>query len=231
MRLGELSRYESLKEASIWLQHGIEAAGDQFPERAAALYLTMGGVRTDTGDYAGALVDIEKGMNLLPAKPGRFHIDALTFLGTIYSYQGDIQKGMSFTRQALELSQKLRMHFRTASLMSNLSLDQFFSGNWMDGIVTGREALSLAERLGSQQQRVRLILNTGWMHILTGDDAIAERLLKSSLALSQEHNLRDFELLSQANLADLYIRQGKYEAAKTSIQTAEKLVEAMQKRA
>ena len=217
--LGELLQYEDPVEALEWLLRGQEAlAGIGDVEQNAALSLLVGNVHILAGNYEAALQAVEKGLAQLPERPSDLHIDAYINLGTIYAYQGDVHRSNAYTRQALALSQALGDDFRRVTILGNLGLDEFMSGDWPAGVRETSQALELAEQLGSKAQQARLALSLGWMCMNQGDDHAARAHLSRCLEIAQMGKLNEFLISGNATLADLCLRQGELTLAAEAVQ-------------
>lgn len=218
--MGRLLEQESPDQALAWLQRGLEELAGIGDQSEAALYVRIGSVHIATGDYPAALAALEKALNLLPQEPSQLRASALMNIGNIYSSQGDISKGTSYARAAMEIGRQLHNPFLLLAIQSNLGIDKEIAGDWQGAIADYREALALAERLGSVADQVRLGVSLGTLYIKLGDDGLANEHLTHVIDSARQHRNREVLTYALATLADLRLRMGELDMAEPLLDEA-----------
>jgi ATP/maltotriose-dependent transcriptional regulator MalT/transcriptional regulator with XRE-family HTH domain len=226
--IADLLRLEKPQEALAWLRQGLQAIAELDSAEHAALLIQVGDIQMTLGNYDEALGALKEGLAHLPEGPSRRRGEALKNLGAVYSAQGDISRAKWVARQALEVSRQLHDSFQETFILSNLGIDKYISGDWVSAMEDFQQALRLAERIGSVEQKTMLNLNLGAAFIYLGEDKRARTHLLDSLELARQNNLQMFEVLSQYRLADLEIRQEKWAEAAVSLAQAEQLALAIE---
>jgi tetratricopeptide (TPR) repeat protein len=225
MGMGASLRHEAPQSALEWIRRGRDGldARELQPE-AAALQILMGSAHMRIGEYQEALEAVHRGLAMLPAGHSQLHADGLNLLGIMYGSKGDIEQRDTYSAQALVVCRELHDSLRTISILSNLAVDKYVTGDWAGAIADCREALSLAEQLGSQTHRLGLIQNLGIMLINSGDDAAALDYLTKNRALAHANRVIEYEIGCLIGLADLYLRRDEPEEAIPLLTEAEQLI-------
>ncbi|HUL11090.1 MAG TPA: tetratricopeptide repeat protein [Methylococcaceae bacterium] len=224
--MGELLEYESPLEALDWLQRGLAELPEDSRQEESALHIHIGIVHINLGSYADAKSALEHSLDLLPISPSQLRGTTLTNLGGIYFYhEGNVQNAIECALKALEISHQLHDHFQSATILSNLGIYKFTEGNWADAIADFQQAYTFAEHLGSQTIKAAAEGNIGIAYTNMGNDQTALKHLGDSLAVAHQSNLHLLEGIAQFHLSDLHIRRGEWEAAKQSLQEAERIAQ------
>jgi serine/threonine protein kinase/ATP/maltotriose-dependent transcriptional regulator MalT len=221
--MGNLLEHEAPPQALDWLKRGLEELGQANREEQASLQIHISSVHIAMGNYDTALKAVQKGLDLLPAGPSQTRASALIDLGTIHALQGDIEKGNSYTLQALEIAQQLHDHFCLAKIWYNLGFDCFDLDDWPGAAANFEQALKLAKQLGNVSRQVNAQNMLGALHTKLGDYDVAGSYLSQAYTLAQDKNLRHYLPYILKNLADLLLRQGEWEAAEIALDEAEPL--------
>lgn len=221
--LGELMEQENPEEALHWLQQGLAlvVGSNEFEE--AVLYVDMGMVHMFLGHHLEALEALERGLARLPEEASQLRVTAMMGLGIVYYEQGDVARAVEITLQSLTMSQQLNDHFQTAELLNTLGTYKFDAGDWPGAVTDFRQALHIADRLGSDKIRAQSEGNLGVAHIYLGDDETALQHLTSGLNLAHQTSQRIYEAQFQLSKADLCIRRQAWPAAITELSEVERL--------
>jgi ATP/maltotriose-dependent transcriptional regulator MalT len=226
--IADLLRLEKPQEALAWLRQGLQALAEADPPESAALLIQMGDIQMTLGHYDEALVVLEQGLAQLPKGPSQRRSEALKNLGAVYSSKGDIDRAKWVATQALVISRQLHDSFQETFILSNLGIDKYISGDWSSALKDFQQALRLAERIGSAEQKTMLNLNLGAACINLSDDQRADAYLQASLQLARQNHLQLFELLVHFRLADLEIRREQWAEAALLLHQAEQLALALE---
>jgi tetratricopeptide (TPR) repeat protein len=229
--MGDLLRYESPQEALHWLLQGLSELAGANTREEAALRIKVGLVQVSTGDLAAALRSLEQGLTLLDESPGSLRATALLNIGNVYAYRGDLKKSSEYSLLALEISEQLHDYFQIVGILNNLGIDQDIAGKWDDAIAKYEKALALAKQLGDVRRQTGLELALGNIYIKRADDEAAGTHLSNCLALARAHHLRKHLVWADSSLADLHLRQGKWEEAKPLLIEAEQVALALEAKA
>ncbi|MEZ4713529.1 MAG: tetratricopeptide repeat protein [Caldilineaceae bacterium] len=225
--MAELLELDTPADALTWLERGLRETADLESAESAALQIKMGTARLYLGRYEAARAALENGLAQLAPGPSQLRSAALTNLGSVHFFQGDLARARQLYEQALAMSQQLHDRLRSVNNLSNLAINKFCQGHWRDAIVDWQAALTLAESLGSAKLQAEVTVNLGAAYINTGDDAQAARHLRRSLQLASAHNLHVIEAFAQLRLADLHIRRADWSAAAAYLTAAEKVARAI----
>jgi ATP/maltotriose-dependent transcriptional regulator MalT len=221
--MGELLEQESPQEALQYLQSGLKELAGVDSQESAALSITTGAVQMILGNYADAVAALTTGLENLPAGPSQLRANALKNLGAVYMFQGDIERSLQFSLEALENSRRLNDHFQVASILINLGVTKFINSDWSGGIADFKQGLILSERLGSAKVTASLNVNLGAAYINVADDDAAFEHLSRGLEQAQENRLHHIGTIALLRLADLHIRRAEWAQAQGRLQEAEQL--------
>lgn len=222
--LGELLQQESPQEALTWLRHGLEEIGEAQTMEKAKLHLTIGTILMWLGNYAEAAATLEKSLSLFPDEPSQWRATALENLGVIaIEHRADFESGITLTQAALETSEHVHDHFKSAEILTSLASYKMNAGDWLSAMDDFHQALALAEQIGSEKACARLEVNLGTAYIDRGEYSEAQQHLKAGLGLAQSTHQTFLENICMLSLAELQLRQGNWEAAADSLSEAEQL--------
>lgn len=221
--MAELLEFEDQGEALAWVQRGLQYAGDRLPLEQAALLIRAGMIYINLGNLEDSQKSLEQGLERLPQGPSQLRSQALTQLGGLHFFQGDLEQAKACALEALEISRALHDYFQVASILSNLSTYRYTGGDWQGAIADFNQALELAENLSSQKLRVAVEVNLGTAYINTGEADLAQKHLERGLELARENDFPLIEIVALFRLADLHVRSKKWEAAWPLLQDAERL--------
>jgi tetratricopeptide (TPR) repeat protein len=219
--MAELLEFEDQSEALAWVQRGLQYAEDQFPLEQAALLIRAGMIYINLGNPEDSQKSLEQGLERLPQGPSQLRSQALSQLGSLHFFQGDLERAKACALEALEISRALHDHFQVASILSNLSTYRYTEGDWQGAIADFNQALELAERLGSQKLKVALEVNLGTAYINTGEADLAREHLEQALELARTNAFPLIEIVALFGLAELGVRRKDWQDALHLLQEAE----------
>ena len=227
--LGELLQQESPQEALSWLQRGLaeDVALDSLEE--AGIRIAMGTIHMWLGNYEDATPALENGLSLLPDSPSQLRATALENLGVVtVEHEGNVEKGIALTQEALQISQQMRDHFKTAEVLTTLGSYRYNAGDWPGAMADFHQGLALAEQIGSEKAVAFSKITLGTVLIDLGDDEEAEKHLEDGLHLAKETNQLVDTCICLLSLADLKLRQNQWEIAENFLHQAEQLNDQIQ---
>jgi tetratricopeptide (TPR) repeat protein len=223
--MGRLLEQEDPQNALEWLHQGLSRLGESENKEKASLYIQIGAVELNRGNYFDAQASLERGLRLLPENSLPEISMALTNLGVAYFSQGEANHAMEYTLDALEINQKLNNHFQSIDTYNNLGVYRFSALDWVGAISDWNRAVNLANRLGSGTYRTAPEGNLARAYIKTGQEKKALLHLENVLGLARKHNMRLFESQANYDLATLFIRSGDWQACLEHLHEAERIAQ------
>ena len=156
----------------------------------AALRIRIGRSLIYQGKHAEAIAALEQGLALLPPGPSRLHIVALGNLGTCHSIQGDVERGITYYRQGLEIAWQMDDYWMMIEGWHNLGIELDAAGRWAEALAQLQQALEQAERLGGLRQQAREWLGLGVTLLKQGDHESATSSLGKCIAIARSQICR-----------------------------------------
>lgn len=212
-RLGRALQFSFPEQALSWVAKGFEAIGtNTLPDIEANLHVTQGSALVTRARYDQALNALERGLALLPSKPGELRVDALINRSAAL-FQIDVKRAATVAREGLLVCDGLREEqgvddgVRRIALLTNLAVATFADGEWTMAREAFAKASKLAETWGSKAQQLRLKQNLGVIAIDMGDDELAERTLGEVCSAATNDELHQFSVACLSGLADLRLRR------------------------
>jgi tetratricopeptide (TPR) repeat protein len=160
------------------------------------------------------------GLGLLPSTPSAARISGLTNLGIIYAIWGQSAPAIEAWRQAIEDAQALGDNRRLADLYSNIGAAETRQGRFGAAIVEKNAALDLYRRLGDPVGETRIQLNLAEDHLFLQEWEPARSQLALALNSARSHGLKDLELSTLINGAQLELHEQQLAAAEATLQAA-----------
>ena len=112
--------------------------------------------------------------------------------------------------QALELSRQLDDLYGLLGILSNIGIDKEIGGDWAGAAADYREALRLAEQLGSLAEQARIHNLLGTLRLHEGDDAAAEGHLQRAIAIFRQIDNPEYLAATLPVLAQLHLRRQEW---------------------
>ena len=191
--------------AARWYGAALELWPPHDAERPRLL-LRLGRARMH-GEQAGGELLAEARDGLLAQGDREAAAEAEALLGLLTSWQGQGQRGTEHTRRAVALLEDAGPSPTKAYALAVLAQDLMLRAETAEAIQIGRQALSMAERLGLHQDRVGALMAIGLARVLSGElGSIAD--LEQAIAIAVEHNL-PVSAVAYGNLASCLITLGQ----------------------
>lgn len=219
--MGATLEHQTPDEALRWLEQGLAVADDAALQ--AALHNRVGSVQIGLGRYDAAIASLDHALSLLPDTASQLRATVLTNLVTAHSWSGDAAQTADYTAHALEASRQLHDLYGLLSIISNIGIDKEISGDWAGADTDYREALRLAEQLGSQAEQARLHNLLGTLRLHQGDDAAAGSHLVVGIALFRQMGNPEYLAATLPVLAQLHLRRQDLASAGAALAEAEAL--------
>jgi tetratricopeptide (TPR) repeat protein len=228
--LGELLQQADPEAALTWLQQGLDLNAGADAEQEAALCIAAGTIHMWLGNFVEAAENLQAGLDLLPAGPSQLRATALENLGVVaVQGQGEMERGIALTQEALAISRRIHDHFKTAEILSTLGAYRNMAGDGDGAFAELHQALALAQQIGSEKLLAAVEINLGSVGLDGGPEGYADvrAHLTRGLALARKTGQSVFESISLTNLAELMIRQEEWTTAGDYLTEAETLAIAL----
>lgn len=229
--MGELLRAQSPPEALEWLRRGLAFAAEAHSVEEAVLHVRIGAVLIAMGDQAAATESLEKGLSLLPAEANGVRATALSNLANLYLQQGQFARAKDHTLRVLQIRQHLQDSWGIVAARHNLGILLEIAGEWLEAEQAYRQALTLAEHVGSAPQQAREYLSLGSLAIKQGRAEQAEKQLKRCETLAHQHNLKRVLAYVLCNFASVHIQRRDWDGAESVLRAAEQMAAALNAKA
>jgi DNA-binding SARP family transcriptional activator/tetratricopeptide (TPR) repeat protein len=149
--------------------------------------MRLGNVRGFTGDFPGAIRDLELALRLYRELGNRLgQTDALTRLGDVRILTGDFPGAARDLREALRLSRDLGERLGQAHVLIRLGKVRRLTGDFPGAVGDLEQALHVYQDLGYQLGRATALSRLGDVRILTGDFLSAARDQEQALELYRD---------------------------------------------
>ncbi len=149
--------------------------------------MRLGNVRGFTGDFLGAVRDLEQALRLyqeLGYRSGQ--ADALTRLGDVRTMTGDFPGAARDLREAFQLSHDLGEQLGQAHILIRLGRARRMTGDFPGAVRDLEQALHLYRELGYRSGQATALSRLGDVRILTGDLPGAARDQEQALQLYRD---------------------------------------------
>jgi class 3 adenylate cyclase/tetratricopeptide (TPR) repeat protein len=124
-------------------------------------------------------------------------------LAFIDNWQGDYSSAVLRAEEGAEISRHHNLAFSLVVASMSLGLSLTGRGNYDRGISVFKEGLALAEKIGEEFHRNRLINCIGWVHAECGNLALATEYNERSAQLSGERGDVEARSNAELNMGDL----------------------------
>jgi predicted ATPase/class 3 adenylate cyclase len=153
----------------------------------AEVYLGLGDVATEVGDYDSAPGLFEQGLVIMRELDDKWGIaSALRLLGWCAMRPGDYTLAKEYLEEALILFREIGNETGIASSLSGLGEAALRQGDYKEADGFLSESLELRRRLGSKWGIAASLGSIAWAALRQGDLQRARSMLKESLAIRQE---------------------------------------------
>jgi predicted ATPase len=210
--------YEKRSEYSLaqeWVDRGLRYLNLQ-PETVelARLYNLSGWLHMRQGDYAGALVELEKAFSAAQAANAPAEAtNTLTVQGAVANRQGRYPDAQAYLERALAAARAANDKRAEASAQNTLGLVYFNRGDFVRSAECQEQAIALRRAIGDRQGEVSPLGNLASTHWARGDYAKARQAYDTELRLAHEIGDRWAEGAALNNLGTLYTELGSYQEA------------------
>jgi CHAT domain-containing protein len=140
-------------------------------------------------------------------------------LGLVHEQTGQLQVAEADYRQALDMARQQQDKNQTIIALLELAFVYVQTGDWGQAEKLSQEGMDLAQREQNHPLELQALLEQGLIASHRGDTSTAEKLL-IGVARDPDHEYKSAIWGAQAQLANLYAKEGKIAAANTEYQLA-----------
>ncbi len=200
----------------------VDAAADVEPSTRSIVAYQAAWTDYHQGDLDGARRRLEALLDRLPPDADRGRGMAWRLLGTIAQQRGDAEAAAVWLRRALNV---LKDDEERVRALHGLALVAVQRGEYDDAAAHYARTVRIRARLGDRAGLARTYSNLGTLCGERGDFARAERYLREAIRIRKQLNHGSLAI-SHANLVELYLRQGRSDAARAELDRVTALLDA-----
>jgi len=207
------------------LAHSMAAAdGDTI--LLAEIFLTLGGILRDSGEYKEAekaFRDAESIFRRNDCSEGQSR--ALNHLGGLFFRQKDYRIALACLMDAVEIARVLGDNKKLAFMMGNIGRIHAFTGDLVQAEKHLQLNIELSTELGDRLETARAYLSLGYLYIQQAEYAKAEETLNRAYPLIVAEQSRRDEVIYLTYLGELQYRSGLYSESERSLNRGLSLAE------
>jgi len=197
------------------------AAADGDTILLAEIFLTLGGILRDLGEFKGAekaFRDAESIFRRNDCPEGQSR--ALNHLGGLFFRQKDYRNALACLMDAVEIARTLGDKKKLAFMMGNIGRIHAFTGDLAQAEKHLNLNVELSTELGDQIETARAYLSLGYLYIQRAEYAKAEEALDHAYPLIVAEQSRRDEVIYLTYLGELQYRSGRYPESDRSLNRA-----------
>jgi ATP/maltotriose-dependent transcriptional regulator MalT len=149
----------------------------------------------------------------------RVKTHALNNIGCSLVELGEEESGIATLEQSLALAQEHHLIGDTIRAYHNLGMHLAGLGHIQRAAVLMREGIAFAGRVGWEAGPITLLVKAGWVEMMLGDWARAQRLLDRALSVTAVSN-RTAYLYASMHVGMLHLRRGQLKEAQRLLEAA-----------
>ena len=181
----------------------------------------LGDVRRLTGDYLGAVQDLEEALGISRDIGDRLgQANALTNLGDVRLLTGEYPGAAAVLEEALGICRDIGDRLGQANALTNLGNVRLLTGEYPGAAAVLEEALGICRDLGNRLGQARALNNLGDVRRMTGDWPGAVRDLEEALGISRDLGDRLGQAGALTNLGNVRRLTGEYPGAARDLEEA-----------
>ena len=193
--------------------------GDRLGQANA--FNNLGDVRRLTGDYLGAVRDLEEALGISRDIGDRLgQANALTNLGDVRLLTGEYPAAAAVLEEALGICRDIGDRLGQANALTNLGNVRLLTGEYPGAAAVLEEALGIYRDLGNPLGQARALNNLGDVRRMTGDWPGAARDLEEALDIARDLGDRLGQAGALTNLGNVRRLTGEYPGAARDLQEA-----------
>lgn len=184
------------------------------PQITAAACRMIGWLRSQQGDQAGAIEQIERAIDLIE-RSGDEYGTVLMYqtLGSLHGRNGDQETAIRTHTRALELARELGATHTVKQITNNLGIAYERRGQWEDALACHEETLEIARNTSHREFESLGLSNSAWVLFHTETVEMARERYETALAISREIDEQYFVAYQLPRLGRVLLYAGSPEEA------------------
>jgi len=201
--------------AEQWLAEGLTYLDETQPgAEISHIYNLLGWIRVRRSDLDGALLYIEKSLELARAAGlSQLEADSLRVLGNVYYQRGDYIRAAQVYSEGLRLASEGRDRLRQSALLNNLGNIAYHQGDYHQARAYHQQSLDLKIVTGDRWGESSSLNNLGLQEERLGNFDEAAHYYQQSLLIKEELGDRRGESTTLLNQSNLYLYRYEYTRA------------------
>jgi hypothetical protein len=163
----------------------------------------------------------------LSFKPSKYRINAYTILGILNKKRGYYHSSLDYYLKALATARMLKDSYRESACYNNIATVYRLQSNYGKAIEYFEKSLELEKKFGNQLQISIRYFNLGDCYGALDSLDLALSYFNSSLIVEKRLRNREGVIMAEQGIADIYIKSGRIQDAKSILFKTEKLVPAL----
>jgi len=218
-----VGRYPEALDHYAVTQSLAEQLGDHLLQARA--YQSIGQLKSRTGQYAEALEDHTRALELVAQAGGDRALEGslLNDLGTNHCWLGDYQTGLDYFARSRAIRHELGDERRAAFCEMNMGVIYAQLGDAVRAIDLLKQAEQIFQEVGDREMETRVLANLSDVRMASGDYRGAEEACQQALGVVEMTGDREAELLVRDRLGRICARLGAYPEAMEHFQQALRL--------
>jgi tetratricopeptide (TPR) repeat protein len=228
--------YSDLGEKQKALEHLTQAltlhraVGNRAGE--ATTLTNIGKVYSDLGEKQKALEYFTQALAIIRAVGDRAsEATLLNNIGYVYAALGEKQKALEHLTQALTLHRAVGNRAGGATTLNNIGLVYSHLGEKQKALEYRTQALALYRAVGDRAGEAITLADIGWVYLALGEKQKAMEHFTQALSIFRSVGLREREAVALAGVAAIERDRGNLGEARTRIEAALDLIEAVRAQA
>jgi len=222
--MGEVLEFNDPKSALVWFSRGFNLIKDLDIVDRAVLLRKIGSVLMLMGSYKKAEKVFMGSLSYLKSEELDIRSMISVNLGHIACSRGDMDKGVAYFENALEICQRNGYRWREVSVRQNIGNVLVIRGCWDKAAGMYHKVLDIARDLGFVAQKIDVLINLGFLYTRQGLFEEAHRLLLEALSESRSYSLKEQLACVLLNLVGLYLRWSRWGEAYSVLRDVDDLV-------
>lgn len=200
---------------SLW-HLGLQIAREKKDLEAEARFLMVLGLMFRTSLENQRALSYFDSSNAIARRIGDLHrIEYLAgSRSVIYRDQGEYHKAEKALVEAIHISKKLQSDWKLTTWYSYYGWILLEMKRFDEALQYFDLSAEYAKTANHKQMQVRSLVDKGDLYVTLGQDNLASIAYNEALKLAQEKNLVEFIRQARMGLADIFVKQGKYEKAR-----------------
>jgi tetratricopeptide (TPR) repeat protein len=191
------------------------------PSLEARILVTEGNLFFAAGEYARALVNQEKALDLFTGMKDAEGISrGYSLVGNLHIALGDNRRAVEYLAKALEIQRKAGDRHSVSVTLGNMALVHFKDGEYEKAVPLLEESLSIKGEIGDRMGTASSLANLAAAYSHLGRKSEALEKFEKALAISEEAGDRATAARTLGNIGDLHVDGGRLPEALRCLEKA-----------